>query len=89
MGKKGVGESVAASRQADALTASFPHPTGWTPPVPRAILGIGESKSLSCQGTRYDQQEICPPKRRCAGTPASALWAVTLVLGVFVPLLPF
>ena len=24
----------------------YPHPTGWTPPVPRAILGIGESKFL-------------------------------------------
>ena len=26
----------------------YPHPTGWTPPVPRAILGIGESKFLLC-----------------------------------------
>ena len=48
---------------------------------------LGGRAQRGTQGTRYAQQEICPPKRRCAGTPASALWAVTLVLGVFLPLL--
>ena len=29
-------------------TAWVPHPSGWKPPVPRAILEIGEGKFLSC-----------------------------------------
>ena len=42
---------------------------------------------LGTQGTRFAQRASRPPKRRCAGTPASALWAVTLVLGVILPIL--
>ncbi len=35
----------------------YPHPAGWTPPVPRAILGIGESKFLLWfYGNRCDDQ---------------------------------
>ena len=40
---------------------------------------------LGTQGTRYGQG--LRPKRRCSGTPAAALWTVTLVLGVMLPLL--
>ena len=39
---------------------------------------------LGIRGTRHAHRH---PKRRCAGTPASALWAVTLVLGILLPLL--
>ena len=41
------------------------------------------------QGTRLAEQAHLRPKRRTAGTPAPALWAVTLVLGVMLPLLLF
>lgn len=44
---------------------------------------------LGTQGTRFAHATGPCPKRRCAGTPAAALWAVTLVLGVMFPLLLF
>ncbi len=43
---------------------------------------LGGRAPLGTQGTRYAHQEICPPNRRAAGTPASALWAVTLAGGL-------
>jgi hypothetical protein len=39
------------------------------------------------QGTRLAHQANRSPQPRTTGTPASALWAVTLVLGVLLPLL--
>lgn len=39
------------------------------------------------QGTRFAYPASRRPQRRCAGTPASALWAVILALGVMLPLL--
>ena len=42
---------------------------------------------LGSLGTRFELQGRRGPRRRCAGTPASALWVVTLTLGVMLPLL--
>ena len=48
---------------------------------------LSSRAQLGTRGTRFAHPAYRRPRRRCAGTPAPALWAVTLVLGVMLPLL--
>ncbi len=46
-----------------------PHPTGWTPPVPRAILGIGESKCLLWAGCQHALRSPADSVECCSQRP--------------------
>ena len=51
----------------------YPHPTGWTPPIPRAILRIGESKFLHIRRRHLSRGfRACPPSRRRGGPAVKA-----------------